>query len=183
MNISGISFDPYSKGVGAYQKALGSQGAIPGTNKENDRDSYIPSMSALAADMAIPTSNYNAQGLMEEGPSMGGVDIVDASGASGSYMDVLSEAFRANEDNIQAALDNMGLSIEDLADMDNMTAFADAMEKGAVNMGLPPVDDKNGVIERASSSIKAAVEAEDFGGATKSPEPDNKVMLYSSNFK
>nr|MCR5099957.1 hypothetical protein [Butyrivibrio sp.] len=35
-------------------------------SKPGQRDSYIPSTASLAAELGLPTSNYNSMGIMED---------------------------------------------------------------------------------------------------------------------
>ncbi|MCR4902490.1 MAG: hypothetical protein K6A23_06505 [Butyrivibrio sp.] len=170
MDIGTIGFDPYISSVGRSSPVQSGQGQgqqIQSIPKNGERDSYIPSMSAMAADMAIPTSNYNARGVMEEDflpVSATGTD--SSSNTDYNVMDILSHSFRANQDSIQSTLDDLGLSIEDLALDDNMMDFAEAMNKQAENIGVPQVENLGETAEKAMELIKAVTENEESGTAS-----------------
>lgn len=176
MNIGAVSFDPYSSSIGALQRTRGMQNNVPGMSKDGERDSYIAGMSAMAADMAIPTSTYNAKGMMVE--DFGPIESAGSAGMSSTAnqaMDVLSETFRANEDSIEMTLDALGLSVEDLIDPDNMDSFADAMKKGAASLGVPQVDNLDEAVENAINLIKAASESENSSSEYRE---DKRSLMY-----
>ena len=118
----------------------------------SEKDSYIPSVNN--AEAAIPSSNYGADGMMVD----------------------LSQAFRANADSIQMTMDRLGLALEDLADEENMSTLATAMNDGAVALGVPTVENMSDVaanlVQKArggsevSATETAAVE-ENQGASTE----------------
>jgi len=168
MNIGAVGFDPYISTMERSSPVQFRQGQeAQGIPKIGERDSYIPSMSAMAADMAIPTTNYNASGVMEEDflpVSATGTD--STSNTDYNAMDILSQSFRANPDSIESTLDDLGLSIEDLALDDNMMDFAEAMNKQAENIGVPQVENLGETAEKAMELIKAVTENEESGTAS-----------------
>ncbi len=138
MNINLQSYLDRISSLGMVQ--LPNQGDIQ--NQPNiqpnsqDRDSYIPSMAV--ADTAIPTFIYNSSGVMVENVGPDTNLTIDSS--SSDFMSQLQDTFRANADSIQRTLDELGLSLEDLYDEDNMNNFASAMNEGAARIGVPQVE-------------------------------------------
>ncbi|MCR5347863.1 MAG: general stress protein [Fretibacterium sp.] len=68
-----------------------------------------------------------------------------------SLMSRMSDTFRANEDSIRAAMEDLGLSEEDLAEAENMALLANAMNEGAAKLGVPQVEDLDAAVEELMS--------------------------------
>ena len=169
MNIGSVNLSSFPTSIDKISNNQQSS-PIPGMTKVGEKDSYISSIFVFAADMAIPTSNYNAQGMMTmDATSISPMNEISTSGAGSSAMDMLSQTFRANADSIEMVLEQLGLNMEDLLDDTNMKKFADAMNQGAANLGVPQIDDLSKAMEEAAKSVKAMSEgnaSEDaFGGS------------------
>ncbi len=141
----------------------------PINSGEEDGDSYIPSMSMMGtADAPMPSSVYNASGMqiaditvssasgmqgMEEASSViGASDSVSSS--DGSFLSILSEKLRANEDSILRAMQELGLTADDLTDRANMEALADAMNQGAAQLGVTRIEDILGTVDELMGAIE-----------------------------
>ena len=70
-------------------------------------------------------------------------------------LEELSETFRANPDSILMKLDELGLSLEDLGDEDNLASLATAMNEGAANMGLPTIEDLDSAVSTLHEKLSA----------------------------
>lgn len=112
-----------------------STGFVPegGASGVGEGDSYVHE------DMDFASSGvYGAPtGRMPGGVSEGGDDL----------MSRMSEMFRANEDSIRAAMEELGLSEEDLASAENMALLANAMNEGAAKLGVPQMEDVDAAVE------------------------------------
>ena len=134
-----------------------------------DGDSYIPSMSMMGtADSPMPSSVYNASGMQiadmnlsavsgvqsaSEVSSVTGVSV-SASTSDSSFLSILSEKLRANEDSILRIMQELGLNAEDLTDRANMEALADAMNQGAAQLGVPQIEDISGTVDELMVAIE-----------------------------
>ena len=169
MNIGAIGFNSYTSSLEQSRKiSMRQADQIAVMPQEMDRDSYIPSMAMSdMADMAIPSGNYNAQGMsVEDFSPVSAMDTGNkASAGNSSAMSMLSHTFRANEDSIQMALDELELAVEDLAIEDNMQEFAELMNKGAENIGVPQVENMEEAMKNAGAAIKEATGSEGSGAA------------------
>lgn len=62
-------------------------------------------------------------------------------------------------------LDELGLSLEDLGDEDNLASLATAMNEGAANMGLPTIEDLDSAVstlhEKLSANWSSYIEVEE----------------------
>ena len=72
-------------------------------------------------------------------------------------MSRMSNAFRANIDSIEAAMQGLGLTVEDLSDSENMTLLAQTMDEGAALLGLPQ-------IESVEDTVTGLLNGDDFSG-------------------
>ena len=52
-------------------------------------------------------------------------------------------------------LDELGLSLEDLSDEDNLASLATAMNEGAANMGLPTIEDLDSAVSTLYEKLSA----------------------------
>jgi len=126
--------------VGAGQMAQTSINSNTLEQVQTQKDSYIPSNSIATQDIPIPSGNYGPDAKMVENGMSAGTTL------SSDFMSVLQDAFRANADSIEMTMNSLGLTIEDLTDEENMTALATAMNEGAVNLGVPTVDNLEEVV-------------------------------------
>ncbi len=159
MNIGAIGYNSYISSLEQSRKiSMRQADQIAVMPREMDRDSYIPSMAMV--DMAIPSGNYNAQGMsVDDFSPVSAMDTGNkVSAGNSSAMSMLSHTFRANEDSIQMALDELGLAVEDLAIEDNIQEFAELMNKGAENIGVPQVENMEEAMKSAVAAIKEATE-------------------------
>ena len=72
-----------------------------------------------------------------------------------ALLEELSETFRVNPDSILMKLDELGLSLEDLGDEDNLASLATAMNEGAANMGLPTIEDLDSAVSTLYEKLSA----------------------------
>ena len=72
-----------------------------------------------------------------------------------ALLEELSETFRTNPDSILMKLDELGLSLEDLGDEDNLASLATAMNEGAANMGLPTIEDLDSAVSTLHEKLSA----------------------------
>ena len=77
------------------------------------------------------------------------------SGRTEALLEELSETFRANPDSILMKLDELGLSLEDLGDEDNLASLATTMNEGAANMGLPTIEDLDSAVSTLHEKLSA----------------------------
>lgn len=82
-------------------------------------------------------------------------EIGESEGASGeeALLAQLSQAFRANEDSILATMEELGLSLEDLQDEENLSTLATAMNEGAAALGLPSIDDLDSLVTQLHETL------------------------------
>ena len=88
-----------------------------------------------------------------------------AAAGTEALLEELSETFRTNPDSILMKLDELGLSLEDLGDEDNLASLATAMNEGAANMGLPTIEDLDSAVstlhEKLSANWSSYIEVEE----------------------
>jgi hypothetical protein len=131
-------------------------------------DAYIPSNS----DDEILYANYNDILSTMTPPPLPPVPPTDTesstdtdsdttttavSDAVKSIVSKLSESLRANEDTVLSTLESLGLTPEDLLDSENVELVANALNEGAQALGLPTVDDLDGIISELKSSVETTV--------------------------
>lgn len=139
MRIDAANYETLLTAVGSTMYNQQQPPAIPDESGA-DRDSYIPSMQTDGMmDMAMPSGTYGMNGMMD------------------GDMPILSNAFRANEDSILSTMETLGLTMDDLADEENLKTLATAMNEGAANLGLPTTD----VDETVSMIVSAMEESAD----------------------
>ncbi len=125
-------------------------------NEDENKIGSLPSTTSF--DSLMQVGKYNAD-------SMAMTSVSESDDSSSSIMSQLSNAFRANEDSILSTMENLGLTLEDLSDKENLSALADAMNEEAVNLGLPTVDNMDNTVDSLYESISAASENEEGGAA------------------
>nr|MCR4817408.1 hypothetical protein [Fretibacterium sp.] len=114
--------------------------------------------------------DFSQSGVYGAPPPIPGGEAGSLSG-SGDLMSQMSSTFRANEDSILAAMEELGLSEEDLAEAENMALLANAMNEGAAKLGVPQIEDLDAAVEElmsvqasGSSTEKTAAEATGVAG-------------------
>ena len=135
------------------------------------------SVQSFAAEQAIRTI-HEAGGLAvlvppnemdeaTESTQVTGTTQAQGTAAAGTeaLLEELSETFRTNPDSILMKLDELGLSLEDLGDEDNLASLATAMNEGAANMGLPTIEDLDSAVstlhEKLSANWSSYIEVEE----------------------
>ncbi|MCR5665585.1 MAG: hypothetical protein K6G01_02030 [Eubacterium sp.] len=191
MKINATSYDPYLAAIAQSQLETPEQQVNVDVDVP-DMDSYIPTQ--RPDDMPIPTGTYNASGMMVgELPDLPPIEATNTdsqTNTSSEFMDALSQAFRANEDSIQMTMDSLGLTVEDLADEENMTALAAAMNEGAANLGLPQIEDLEGTVDSlmevisgvdstASATDETASEGQSAASDSSSSEAEVETQIVT----
>ena len=126
-----------------------------------------------SSDFSMPSGVYDMSGVIS-----GGVTPAAPSGESadtGDLMSRMSNAFRANQDVIESAMSELGLSEEDLSDAENMTALANKLNEGAAELGLPQIEDVDAAVEAVlngtSADSAAPVSDDEMSEAPEGNEP------------
>ncbi len=170
-----INFDDtlYVSGMPAMQPLNQIQPPPPqfGMETENSmkiggdaRDSYTPSFPLF--DGPIPSGTYGKNGMMMgDFSSVQNTSIEDSMTPTAlnmmvndmqetvsedmgvDFMNILSDTLRANMDSIQDAMDQLGITMENLNDQDSVSSLVHAMNLGASNLGVPQLTDIDQIIE------------------------------------
>lgn len=172
MKVESSSYEAYLEALEEWKQKMQETQATQQKEENSATDSYVPGISQMDMDIPMPSSTYNAQGMMSgERPPMppmplqetqeteetdettGSAQVTGTTEAQGTaatgteaLLAELSETFRANPDSILMKLDELGLSLEDLGDEDNLASLATAMNEGAANMGLPTIEDLDSAV-------------------------------------
>lgn len=172
MKVESSSYEAYLEALEEWKQKMQETQATQQKEENSATDSYVPGISQMDMDIPMPSSTYNAQGMMSgERPPMppmplqetqeteetdettGSAQVTGTTEAQGTaatgteaLLEELSETFRANPDSILMKLDELGLSLEDLGDEDNLASLATAMNEGAANMGLPTIEDLDSAV-------------------------------------
>ncbi|MCR5468204.1 MAG: hypothetical protein K6F37_04510, partial [Lachnospiraceae bacterium] len=102
-----------------------------------------------------------------------------------SFMDALSNAFRANADSILMTMETLGLTMDDLSDQSNLTALANAMNEGAANLGVPQIEDIDATVESLmnksndTESTATTGTAGGGGGGESDEETTTKIVTIN----
>ena len=159
MKVESSSYEAYLEALEEWKQKMQETQATQQKEENSATDSYVPGISQMDMDIPMPSSTYNAQGMMSgerppmppmppqeteetdettESTQVTGTTETQGTAATGTeaLLEELSETFRANPDSILMKLDELGLSLEDLGDEDNLASLATAMNEGAANMGL-----------------------------------------------
>ncbi|MCR4841898.1 MAG: hypothetical protein K5840_01395 [Eubacterium sp.] len=167
--VGSVSFDPYVSGLSGVAGIEGITGVtlpeIPsettGDDDSQQRDTYISTLSGLDMSAAIPSGTYNAAGVSSVDieyssmnlPPVSDVSESEALSDTGTFLEELSKAFRANGDSILMTMDELGLTMEDLTDETAMSTLATAMNQGAEALGVPTVENMDEVVDSLLSSV------------------------------
>lgn len=181
MKVESSSYEAYLEALEEWKQKMQETQATQQKEENSATDSYVPGISQMDMDIPMPSSTYNAQGMMSgERPPMppmplqetqeteetdettGSAQVTGTTEAQGTaatgteaLLAELSETFRTNPDSILMKLDELGLSLEDLGDEDNLASLATAMNEGAANMGLPTIEDLDSAVSTLHEKLSA----------------------------
>lgn len=185
MKVESSSYEAYLEALEEWKQKMQETQATQQKEENSATDSYVPGISQMDMDIPMPSSTYNAQGMMSgerppmppmppqemdeatESTQVTGTTQAQGTAAAGTeaLLEELSETFRTNPDSILMKLDELGLSLEDLGDEDNLASLATAMNEGAANMGLPTIEDLDSVVstlhEKLSANWSSYIEVEE----------------------
>lgn len=178
MKVESSSYEAYLEALEEWKQKMQETRATQQKEENSATDSYVPGISQMDMDIPMPSSTYNAQGMMSgerppmppmppqetdetdettESTQVTGTTQAQGTAATGTeaLLEELSETFRANPDSILMKLDELGLSLEDLGDEDNLASLATAMNEGAANMGLPTIEDLDSAVSTLYEKLSA----------------------------
>ena len=175
MKVESSSYEAYLKALEEWKQKMQESQATQQKEETSATDSYVPGISQMDMDIPMPSSTYNAQGMMSgerppmppmppqemdeatESTQVTGTTQAQGTAAAGTeaLLEELSETFRTNPDSILMKLDELGLSLEDLGDEDNLASLATAMNEGAANMGLPTIEDLDSAVSTLHEKLSA----------------------------
>lgn len=175
MKVESSSYEAYLEALEEWKQKMQETQAAQQKEENSATDSYVPGISQMDMDIPMPSSTYNAQGMMSgerppmppmppqemdeatESTQVTGTTQAQGTAAAGTeaLLAELSETFRANPDSILMKLDELGLSLEDLSDEDNIASLATAMNEGAANMGLPTIEDLDSAVSTLHEKLSA----------------------------
>lgn len=185
MKVESSSYEAYLEALEEWKQKMQETQAAQQKEENSATDSYVPGISQMDMDIPMPSSTYNAQGMMSgerppmppmppqemdeatESTQVTGTTQAQGTAAAGTeaLLEELSETFRTNPDSILMKLDELGLSLEDLGDEDNLASLATAMNEGAANMGLPTIEDLDSAVstlhEKLSANWSSYIEVEE----------------------
>lgn len=185
MKVESSSYEAYLEALEEWKQKMQESQAAQQKEENSATDSYVPGISQMDMDIPMPSSTYNAQGMMSgerppmppmppqetdettESTQVTGTTQAQGTAAAGTeaLLEELSETFRTNPDSILMKLDELGLSLEDLSDEDNIASLATAMNEGAANMGLPTIEDLDSAVstlhEKLSANWSSYIEVEE----------------------
>ena len=173
MKVESSSYEAYLEALEEWKQKMQETQATQQKEENSATDSYVPGISQM--DIPMPSSTYNAQGMMSgerppmppmppqetdettESTQVTGTTQAQGTAATGTeaLLEELSETFRANPDSILMKLDELGLSLEDLGDEDNLASLATAMNEGAANIGLPTIEDLDSAVSTLHEKLSA----------------------------
>ena len=175
MKVESSSYEAYLEALEEWKQKIQETQATQQKEENSATDSYVPGISQMDMDIPMPSSTYNAQGMMSgerppmppmppqemdeatESTQVTGTTQAQGTAAAGTeaLLEELSETFRTNPDSILMKLDELGLSLEDLGDEDNLASLATAMNEGAANMGLPTIEDLDSAVSTLHEKLSA----------------------------
>lgn len=175
MKVESSSYEAYLEALEEWKQKMQETQATQQKEENSATDSYVPGISQMDMDIPMPSSTYNAQGMMSgerppmppmppqemdeatESTQVTGTTQAQGTAAAGTeaLLEELSETFRTNPDSILMKLDELGLSLEDLGDEDNLASLATAMNEGAANMGLPTIEDLDFAVSTLHEKLSA----------------------------
>lgn len=175
MKVESSSYEAYLEALEEWKQKMQESQATQQKEENSATDSYVPGISQMDMDIPMPSSTYNAQGMMSgerppmppmppqemdeatESTQVTGTTQAQGTAAAGTeaLLEELSETFRTNPDSILMKLDELGLSLEDLGDEDNLASLATTMNEGAANMGLPTIEDLDSAVSTLHEKLSA----------------------------
>lgn len=175
MKVESSSYEAYLEALEEWKQKMQETQATQQKEENSATDSYVPGISQMDMDIPMPSSTYNAQGMMSgerppmppmppqemdeatESTQVTGTTQAQGTAAAGTeaLLEELSETFRTNPDSILMKLDELGLSLEGLGDEDNLASLATAMNEGAANMGLPTIEDLDSAVSTLHEKLSA----------------------------
>ena len=175
MKVESSSYEAYLEALEEWKQKMQESQATQQKEENSATDSYVPGISQMDMDIPMPSSTYNAQGMMSgerppmppmppqemdeatESTQVTGTTQAQGTAAAGTeaLLEELSETFRTNPDSILMKLDELGLSLEDLGDEDNLASLATAMNEGTANMGLPTIEDLDSAVSTLHEKLSA----------------------------
>lgn len=175
MKVESSSYEAYLEALEEWKQKMQETQATQQKEENSATDSYVPGISQMDMDIPMPSSTYNAQGMMSgerppmppmppqemdeatESTQVTGTTQAQGTAAAGTeaLLEELSETFRTNPDSILMKVDELGLSLEDLGDEDNLASLATAMNEGAANMGLPTIEDLDSAVSTLHEKLSA----------------------------
>ena len=175
MKVESSSYEAYLEALEEWKQKMQETQATQQKEENSATDSYVPGISQMDMDIPMPSSTYNAQGMMSgerppmppmppqemdeatESTQVTGTTQAQGTAAAGTeaLLEELSETVRTNPDSILMKLDELGLSLEDLGDEDNLASLATAMNEGAANMGLPTIEDLDSAVSTLHEKLSA----------------------------
>lgn len=178
MKVESSSYEAYLEALEEWKQKMQETQATQQKEENSATDSYVPGISQMDMDIPMPSSTYNAQGMMSgerppmppmppqetdetdettESTQVTGTTETQGTAATGTeaLLEELSETFRTNPDSILMKLDELGLSLEDLGDEDNLASLATAMNEGAANIGLPTIEDLDSAVSTLHEKLSA----------------------------
>lgn len=178
MKVESSSYEAYLEALEEWKQKMQESQATQQKEENSATDSYVPGISQMDMDIPMPSSTYNAQGMMSgerppmppmppqeteetdettESTQVTGTTETQGTAATGTeaLLEELSETFRVNPDSILMKLDELGLSLEDLGDEDNLASLATTMNEGAANMGLPTIEDLDSAVSTLHEKLSA----------------------------
>lgn len=178
MKVESSSYEAYLEALEEWKQKMQETQATQQKEENSATDSYVPGISQMDMDIPMPSSTYNAQGMMSgerppmppmppqemdetdettESTQVTGTTETQGTAATGTeaLLEELSETFRTNPDSILMKLDELGLSLEDLGDEDNLASLATTMNEGAANMGLPTIEDLDSAVSTLHEKLSA----------------------------
>lgn len=178
MKVESSSYEAYLEALEEWKQKMQETQATQQKEENSAMDSYVPGISQMDMDIPMPSSTYNAQRMMSgerppmppmppqetdetdettESTQVTGTTETQGTAATGTeaLLEELSETFRVNPDSILMKLDELGLSLEDLGDEDNLASLATTMNEGAANMGLPTIEDLDSAVSTLHEKLSA----------------------------
>ena len=147
MQINSYDYSGISSAVAASQLHYVRTSPAAGNEQERGAVGAIESDSYVHGGMNFSASGVYSAPDMPAGPG-GAPGVVGVSEGGDDLMSQMSDTFRANEDSIRAAMEELGLSEEDLSSAENMALLANAMNEGAAKLGVPQIEDVDAAVER-----------------------------------
>ena len=99
-----------------------------------------PSMNSMRPPMP-PMAPPDDDSTTTDETSAAAAETDDTDVSTDSALSLISSTMRVNQDAIEAAMDKLGLTEDDLTDEDSLTELLDELTDGAKQRGLPTADE------------------------------------------